>query len=415
MIRKYFIILIFLFIASGCGGSETPIDTQGTALAQLEDTVVAMETQNAQMEVQLQEISTAAALATYVPYFSTQVMSLHLPPTPQGGASPTPAPLLPQPGMVYSAPDGLWLVDQEGQPFRLSERTNLRLSHDRRFGLYVQYDASYTNSDLWIVDLITGEERNLTNSPDRVELFGAWWPGNPDQVVLNYRAVTEEPEPSNGYLGMISLSTGSFQVLDGENIANGYPAPSPNGEKIAYDRGLTAWIYDLVDGPSLLDPAVYGITVSENLHLVSPAWSPDGTRMTWVVKNIRSEDDWLHNAIGIFDLEMGSAVLLHTYPPMGFGGQPPAARWSPDGEWVAYASLSEDDTNGIWVARKDGSDERFLGAGIHPVWSPDGSQLAFNRSGDVNSVWVVQVGEWAPVQVYLPPDARITAWHPLDQ
>ena len=48
--------------------------------------------------------------------------------------------------------------------------------------------------------------------------------------------------------------------------------------------------------------------------------------------------------------------------------------WSPDGSRIAFVSA-----DGVTVMNADGSDARALTAGVDPTWSPDGARLAVSR------------------------------------
>lgn len=67
-------------------------------------------------------------------------------------------------------------------------------------------------------------------------------------------------------------------------------------------------------------------------------------------------------------------IVVASIPDGGF----PA--WSRDGEWVAF-HISGD---GLYVARKDGSDKRQVVGGLErrtfPSWSPDGKWLVYDRT-----------------------------------
>ena len=414
--RRFIQVLIISLIISSCTVLDQRIDLQGTALADMEGTVAGLSTQNAYLATQVRAQGTAVALATHVPYLSTQVMGLYVQPTHPGGALPTPSPFLPPVGLVYSTSDGLWQVDSSGQPQLLLEDPGATLSPDSRYALLTLLDRD-TDIELWLADLENGEQRNLSNSPDRAELYGLWWPARPDQVILGSRSISEEPGPSTGHLSMISVETGEYRVLDPDNISNAYPAPSPDGTRIAYDRGGSPWIYDLASGPEVFDLDDYDFYVavgSQKITLASPSWSPDGKQLAWVMGGGLGEDAGYRIAIAVFDLENRNGQLFHPYIPVGRGGWPPAPIWSPDGQWLAFEVWSEDEPGGLWILRLDGSEERYLGDGSNPAWSPDGSQLAFNRYDEHYSIWIARVGEWEAEQVYLPSDAIVKAWRSID-
>jgi Tol biopolymer transport system component len=132
---------------------------------------------------------------------------------------------------------------------------------------------------------------------------------------------------------------------------------------------------------------------------LSPAWSPDGTRIAFVAGDPNAE-------IYVMNAD-GSARKRLTNNP----GEDNFPAWSPDGSRIAFSS----DVNGtrdIWVMAADGTGLTNLthSAGTfdtEPGWSPDGSRIVFQRSGDV---WVMDADGSDPVRVMT--DGLTPSWSP---
>ena len=139
---------------------------------------------------------------------------------------------------------------------------------------------------------------------------------------------------------------------------------SPDGQQIVFysasaSRNM-AWLCTInVDGS--------GLTVlrdaPETWH-VEPVFSPDGTKVAY--RRIRGDD----YEIMVIDLETGVEVNLTNDPALDLE---PA--WSPDGNWIAFASLRERSPHfDIYIMRPDGSDLRRLtddpAKDSFPAWSP---------------------------------------------
>lgn len=222
----------------------------------------------------------------------------------------------------------------------------------------------------------------------------------------------------SGFPTVIQLDGSGYRVLDDGQFSYALPAPSPDGQTVAYDRADQAWLYQPKTGPQPFDLAPFGLSSDPQLHVYGPAWSPDGRRLAWVVGDCRAGE--CQRSIGIFDLEAQTAEFLHPHSPAGIGGHPPAPVWSPDGRWLALVAWDENpDDMGLWAVRVDGQQEEeyhlALGLGREaptPVWSPDGRHLVFSgisRDGETGH-WVAEAGTWELQSLDLPPDARIVNW-----
>ena len=94
----------------------------------------------------------------------------------------------------------------------------------------------------------------------------------------------------------------------------------------------------------------------------SPTWSPDGGRIAFVSNG----DVYVMNADGSNPVRLSNS---------GNNNDPD---WSPDGSKIAFSS-SRDGTYAIYVMNADGSSATRFSSGAQPDWSPDGAKLVFSR------------------------------------
>jgi TolB protein len=146
-------------------------------------------------------------------------------------------------------------------------------------------------------------------------------------------------------------------------------------------------------------------------------WSPDGTRIAFDFF-----DDVGNENIATIDPEGG-----HPHQLTFGAGIHEVPRWSPDGRWITFdaSPLLPDDpefSTAIWVMRSDGTQARritFGGFDVEPVFSPDGSRIAFARlvgsspQGDLAAIYVVNTDGTGLHQVVAPrPGLEHPDWAP---
>jgi hypothetical protein len=350
------------------------------------------------------------------PHIRTIAQTLQFSADPAPTATVTPLPPMTwenlPPGLVYSTSEGLWLVKADGmqrgdgQPVQIHNDPQAVLSPDG--ARLLSYDAN--EQDLWLLDPVEGTIWNLIRTSDRTECCFQWWPERPD-VVLFYSAEGAESGPGTTYyMSAVNTDGQGYQILDAEhdtgtNSGPGHFAPSPDGQTIAYSSGGTGWLYRW-GGAEAFDPWDYGLMVRDGVEIAQPAWSPDGTRLAWIVKGNLAVDGGLRVGVSVFDLETQTARVLHPYEPQGVGW-PAAPVWSPDGKWLAFGDSSASNEAGLWVARTEGLWEEYhLGLGGNPVWSPDGKWLAFqSASQDGPPVYLLaEAGTWELRPLNVPYD-----------
>ncbi len=115
--------------------------------------------------------------------------------------------------------------------------------------------------------------------------------------------------------------------------------------------------------------------VSSKEPLISPSWSPDGTKLAYVSFEKKKP------VIFIQSLVSGQRYVL-----ANFKGNNSAPSWSPDGNRLAIV-LTYSANSQVYTINSDGTGLKQLtssnGIDTEPVWSPDGSLIYFtsNRGG----------------------------------
>ncbi len=124
---------------------------------------------------------------------------------------------------------------------------------------------------------------------------------------------------------------------------------------------------------------------------IGPTWSPDGQFVAYASDRKGNFDIWVQQVGGGTPIQVTSSPA-HDWQP----------DWSPDGKSIVFRS--ERDGGGLFVVPAYGGLEKKISSfGYHPMWSPDGSQILTLQAGqrvyDFPKLFVVKVNDPRPREI----------------
>jgi hypothetical protein len=306
-----------------------------------------------------------------------------------------------------------------------------------------------------LLDLRDGRKHVLDGGYASLPCALAWWPANPQRLL----GLLMPPGGDSGYAcrGSAALwgPDGKVQVLAQGSSSLGPPAGSPDGKQVAFDREGMPLLYDLEKGAQLFDVRRRGAPQLAGLPMVSPAWSPSGASLAWVV------GVWaggrLQGGVAVFDLAAQTARFYAPYDIWEFEGTYPRLAWgedetrlavvnpahdvsllltmaagetqvdrldgqlSPDGRWIVQAAALPGEAGiqvnllplaggeGHVLTARAAPGTAPAGGGVGLFWSPDGGQLIFGwrSAAGCGAYWLARSPDWQPLVLDLPSGACV--------
>jgi|GEM_PF-1088602 len=271
----------------------------------------------------------------------------------------------------------VWVQDSAGAAPRQLTTENLEninaaylWSPDSR---YIAYQSRRTGtSDIWIVDVSTGEQRQLTTDI-RDDLTPRWSPDGKWMAFISDRGGQTD-------LWLMPVEGGTATRLTNDRAVEFNPRWTPDGRSITYGQAS-------VESEVLLQPLGGGeprVLVSlPGYNIQSGDLSPDGKTILFTSDRSGNVDIW--------------SVPVAGGEPVAFAASPVAddvPRFSPDGSQVLFRS-DRAGTVDLWVVPAAGGEPRRLtsdaAAEQNYAWSPDGRAIVYssNRGVAGGDLWVM--------------------------
>jgi len=178
-----------------------------------------------------------------------------------------------------------------------------------------------------------------------------------------------------------NLSSGERKMFARFGGSNMSPAPSPDGSKVAMILSKDGWTDLYVQSAGGGSPV--RLTKSPQDES-SPCWSPDSQWICYASKDAE------HRVLKKVSASGGQAQRIST----GGVPNPTEPDWSPDNKWIAFTSQTR--TFQICVVPAGGGEARVLCEGEDPSWAPNSRTLICARrteNGYVLSLLDVPTGQ----------------------
>lgn len=402
-----------------------------------------------------------------------------IPPTKTPTITPTSVPVVAAPpGLIYSADKGQWRIAANGKPTQIVTGTSSLLSPngqmaikapdcyncvcdegyqlvdlntgksrklpfdyrliewspDSRYIYYITNGNSEKLSDIWRWDVATGDNRNLTRTPDRDE--GWWlytWPQRPDTLVFYSTDGFADGEGWIGFLTIMKTDGTGYKVVSNNGVTS--PAAlSPDGRTIAYATNETIvhvaydeyvhvpWYYRIGSQSQRFPWRSFGLSNLKDIYFSSPSWSPDGLQLAWRLTYFAHygvENDKTVTGVAVFDLERGTSHLWLNFTQEGLQGWD-APSWDDKGKHLLFFGQKEDGAPyGLWLGDLQTGKVRLL----IPLkssynvcdwaWQPDGQWLAIScreHPEILSGIWLAELETGKLLKTNLSDDAQIRGW-----
>jgi Tol biopolymer transport system component len=234
----------------------------------------------------------------------------------------------------------------------------------------IAFDSDRDGStEIYTLDLESLAVRQVTDFPDpRISNRFPDWSADGREIVF-----VSEDGSGIGNLFLVDADGSSLRKLTSDSARYENPAWSPQGDWIAFEKGLDAdW------GLYLIRPDGSGLQLIEGKNLFHPSWSPDGERLAIVTGD---EHEWIG---AIIDLD-GTGQRRITPAGMDVG----SVKWSPEGSQLAFDAVVDTNLDLFIVDETPSNLQRLTHSSAidaRPEWSPDGNKLVFHSTRDFTSV-----------------------------
>ena len=238
-------------------------------------------------------------------------------------------------------------------------------SPDGRQMAFTSYPCNACGNNIYVMDMATRVVRQLTHVFGTINLDLAW---SPDGRQLALTGALDRTLDHPGGVYTLDVDDGEFRRMSGDTLNERAPTWTPDSSEITFVATTSRSHFSVF------------ITNEQTVRLLSsldnrnarPSWSPDGQRLVVAssqgrLRVLTIDENGVQN-----DRLIGVGIL-----PI----------WSPRGDLIAYMSpsaslLSSNQLSRIYVVNPDGSGERPLGDFnvdwvLAFTWSPDGSHLMF--------------------------------------
>lgn len=206
--------------------------------------------------------------------------------------------------------------------------------------------------------------------------------------------------PREKGLYLISVATGKARFL----VAGASPAWLPTSDGIVFIQDEVLWRMDLDQREA--------VRLTETMPgLRAPKPSPDGEQIAFYSTRSGHQDLWLVDAAGESPpRQLTEAAMTKEEIRLGHA-------WSPDGKSIAYFSNQADYWHDdLWLVDAESGKTRQVSTGLmgnnHPVWSPDGLQIAVAGSrkddiwyGDLADIYLINIDSREETRIEMAPKA----------